>query len=130
MDEKKNLETGKRVVENLTLEKDKNFMVKKTSGKIKVGDLVKPKLRRKPWVDMAGTVVEIINQPIFAVKFTGEIVVGFTEGALDLLKPCTMEEAEEFIKKHGIDKKIHQLYKDTFPDDDLSKEDFPLKKGK
>ncbi len=122
MDEKarENLETGGIVVKNLQLNEDDDYMVKKTPGKIKVGDLVKPKARKKPWVDMVGKVVEIIDRPIFAVKFTDEIVVGFTEPTLDLLKPCTLEEAGEFIKKHGIDKKIHTLYRDMFPEDDLS----------
>lgn len=118
---KEDMKTGERVVKNLNLNEDDDCLVKKTPGKIKIGDLVKPKLRKKPWVDMAGKVVEIINKPIFAVKFTDTMVVGFTEDGLDLLKPCTLEEAAEFIKKHGIDKKIHKLYQGMFPDDDLSK---------
>ena len=70
--------------------------------KIKVGDIVKPKERKKPWYDLAGSVVAIFEKPVAIVKL-GDKHYPFYENELHLIVPMTNEEAEKFIVEKGLE---------------------------
>jgi len=76
--------------------------------RIKVGDLVKPKERKSPWLDLAGAVIAIFEKPVVVVKL-GDKHYPFFENELTLLKAMTNEEAEKFIVEKGLDKKADEF---------------------
>lgn len=84
--------------------------------KIRVGDFVKPKERKKPWQDLAGNVVAIFEKPVAMVKL-GDKLYPFYEHELDVLVPMSNKETEKFIAEKGSDTKATERYKQLFPEE-------------
>ena len=68
---------------------------------MKIGDLVKPKERDEPWQDLAGSVIRIITETVYVVKFRDDMIIGFPEESLDVLTPIPQEHMEKILEDGG-----------------------------